>query len=260
MHPCQRGLFLIQLRTHIFPNMKALILAGGQATRLYPITHGLPKCLLSFGDKTILDIQIDALIKTDVSDIIIITGYCHEAIEKHVHTYHPDKNISLIFNKEYETTRAAYGFGLARAHFDTSIIYLNSDLLGERQIIDEIVNSPHDSVTAIAQNEWDEEEVNVITNSQGIVQSIGKLIKREESNGEFLGATKLSPDFLQKMMVEIDRLNKENDKKHFAADAINGAIRAGGILHTHDVSHYKAIEIDTIEDYESAKDVWSSIK
>lgn len=238
--------------------MKALILAGGQATRLYPITHGLPKCLLPFGDHTILDTQIESLIRVGVQDIIIVTGYCHKAIEEHIGHRHSDKHISLIYNTEYETTRAAYGFGLAREHFDTSLIYLNADLLCVPQLIEEIVTSPHDSVTAIAQNEWDEEEVNVITDPTGVVTEIGKLIKKEDSNGEFLGATKLSPNFLEKMAVVIDQFNTEDDRKHFAVDAMNGAIRMGGILYAHDVSQYKAIEIDTIEDYESAKTIWSS--
>lgn len=240
--------------------MKAIILAGGQSTRLYPITHGLPKCLLPFDDKTILDTQIDALESAGVTEIVIITGYCHEEIEKHIEKTYPHKHIQFIFNKEYETTRAAYGLGLAKEHFDTPIIYLNADLLGDSRIISEVVKSDHDSVTAIAQNEWDEEEVNVVTDEHNRVKKIGKLIKKEESQGEFLGATKLSPEFLTYMSEAIDEFNKEDDRKHLAVDAIQRAIKNGAVLYTHDVSQYRAIEIDTIEDYESAKKVWSSIK
>ncbi len=41
--------------------MKALILAAGYATRLYPLTRDFPKPLLQVGDRTILDYLVDQL-------------------------------------------------------------------------------------------------------------------------------------------------------------------------------------------------------
>ena len=47
--------------------MKAIILAAGYATRLYPLTKNFPKPLLEIGGKTILDYLIDQL--RDIPDI-----------------------------------------------------------------------------------------------------------------------------------------------------------------------------------------------
>ncbi len=55
--------------------MKAIILAAGYATRLYPLTLNKPKALLTIGKQTILDFVVNE-IKTipDVSEIIIVTN------------------------------------------------------------------------------------------------------------------------------------------------------------------------------------------
>lgn len=55
--------------------MKAVILAAGYATRLYPLTLNKPKCLLEVGGHAILDSlcrKIDAL--ADVEEILIVTN------------------------------------------------------------------------------------------------------------------------------------------------------------------------------------------
>ena len=47
--------------------MKAIILAAGYATRLYPLTKNFPKPLLEIGGKTILDYLVEQL--RDIPDI-----------------------------------------------------------------------------------------------------------------------------------------------------------------------------------------------
>src|SRR4030081_695102 len=52
--------------------MKGVILAGGLNTRLYPLTRGIPKCLLPIHDKTMIDCAIEALRKAGIQEILII--------------------------------------------------------------------------------------------------------------------------------------------------------------------------------------------
>ncbi len=53
--------------------MKAIILAGGYAKRLLPITEYISKPLLRIGDKCVIDFVVDSLDKIDRIDDIIIT-------------------------------------------------------------------------------------------------------------------------------------------------------------------------------------------
>lgn len=56
--------------------MKAIILAAGYATRLYPLTKNFPKPLLEVGCKTILDHLIDQLKNiADIDDIYVVTNH-----------------------------------------------------------------------------------------------------------------------------------------------------------------------------------------
>jgi len=55
--------------------MKALILAAGYATRLYPLTKEYPKPLLEVGDRPIIDYIVDKLVVVDdIDEIIVVTN------------------------------------------------------------------------------------------------------------------------------------------------------------------------------------------
>ena len=55
--------------------MKALVLAAGYATRLYPLTKDKPKALLTVGKQKILDFVIDEILTIpEVDKIYIVTN------------------------------------------------------------------------------------------------------------------------------------------------------------------------------------------
>jgi glucose-1-phosphate thymidylyltransferase len=57
--------------------VKAIILAAGYATRLYPLTRNFPKPLLEVGGITILDRLISQIHTVpQVTQIIIVTNHC----------------------------------------------------------------------------------------------------------------------------------------------------------------------------------------
>jgi len=56
--------------------MKAIILAAGYATRLYPLTENMPKPLLPLGEKVILEYILDDIKKIkEIDEIIIVTNH-----------------------------------------------------------------------------------------------------------------------------------------------------------------------------------------
>ena len=63
--------------------MKAVILAAGKSSRMYPVTLTKPKCLLELEPgKTIIKHQINMLQRCGVKDVIVITGYLKEQIKE----------------------------------------------------------------------------------------------------------------------------------------------------------------------------------
>ena len=61
---------------------KALIIAAGLGSRLKKHTENLPKCMLDFGGKTLLQRQLDSYKKNGIKDISLIRGYKKEKIKK----------------------------------------------------------------------------------------------------------------------------------------------------------------------------------
>jgi NDP-sugar pyrophosphorylase family protein len=60
--------------------MKAVILAGGKGTRLYPYTVTFPKPLVPIGDKPIIEIMLRQLCNTGVRDVVVSVGHLAELL------------------------------------------------------------------------------------------------------------------------------------------------------------------------------------
>ena len=63
--------------------MQAVILAGGLATRLKPITINVPKSMIRISGKPFLEYQIVLLKKNGIGDIVLCVGHLHEQIKKY---------------------------------------------------------------------------------------------------------------------------------------------------------------------------------
>ncbi len=63
--------------------MQAVILAGGLATRLRPLTEALPKSMIAICGKPFLEYQIELLYQSGVRDIVLCVGYLAEAIRSY---------------------------------------------------------------------------------------------------------------------------------------------------------------------------------
>jgi len=63
--------------------MKAVVLAAGEGMRLRPLTVSEPKVMIPVANKPILEYVVDALVKNDVRDIVMVVGYRKERIMSH---------------------------------------------------------------------------------------------------------------------------------------------------------------------------------
>ncbi len=63
--------------------MKAVILCGGEGTRLRPYTYTVPKPMLWLGGRHILEYLIEHLRQSGITDIVLSVGYLREQIMDH---------------------------------------------------------------------------------------------------------------------------------------------------------------------------------
>ncbi len=240
--------------------MTGLILAAGTATRLRPITNFLPKALLEVGGKTIIDRQIETLLKEGIFKIVVVTGYHGDMLENHLKKAHPEAEFIFERNEDFERSSAAYSVMLALKHIDESVIYLNGDVIYEPKILKSVIESAHESATAIQKINWDEEQVNVTLNNDGAIKKIGKQIEARESDGEFIGVTKLSKEFVGKIHELVEKNGIETFRYNFAVDLLNKVIeKFNDKIFVIDVTKLEAIEIDTEDDLEKARSKFKNL-
>lgn len=66
------------------PLFSTVILAGGLATRLHPVTHTLPKSLIKINGEPFIHHQLRLLSQHGIRDIVLCVGYLGEMIEKEI--------------------------------------------------------------------------------------------------------------------------------------------------------------------------------
>ncbi|MDP3057481.1 MAG: sugar phosphate nucleotidyltransferase [bacterium] len=112
--------------------MKAIILAAGESTRLYPLTLTKPKPLLKAAGKTILEhnlIELESL----VDEVIIVIGYKEEMIKKHAGENFG--KIKLNYIEEKERLGTAHALGMVEGKIKGSFIVMNGDDLYHKEDI-----------------------------------------------------------------------------------------------------------------------------
>jgi len=79
--------------------VKAIIIAAGTGTRLYPITKDIPKSLLDVGQGlTLLETQLHSLKECGIKNIVMIIGYRADQIESKLQEYSSDFNFEIVYN------------------------------------------------------------------------------------------------------------------------------------------------------------------
>lgn len=63
--------------------MRAIILAGGEGTRLQPLTYKIPKPLIEIQGKTLTEHVFDILKKAGVTEVILSLGYMSDKIKNY---------------------------------------------------------------------------------------------------------------------------------------------------------------------------------
>ena len=95
-------------------DVKAIILAAGQGTRLRPLTDDIPKCMVEVNGKPILNRQLDTLQSAGIENIIVVTGYEENKIN--------DPRITKVFNEEYASTNMLYSLLCAEDYMEGNVI------------------------------------------------------------------------------------------------------------------------------------------
>lgn len=245
--------------------MKAIILAAGQGTRLKKYTENLPKGMLEFDGKTIIERQIGTYRRCGISDIIVVRGFAADKIA------YPD--VRYYENTDYAETNMVESLMAAKQEFDEDVIVSYSDILFEEGMLTGMMASKEDFAVAVDDNwqeywkarygkvDFDTESLSLDENDH--ITELGLEAPRlEEIDARYIGLLKFSKEGLAKVVEILDRDYevyrdkpwKQSGKairKAYMTDLLQAVIESGN--HVRAVKFRNGwIEFDTNEDYETA--------
>ena len=243
---------------------KALVVAAGLGSRLKGHTENLPKCMLDFGGKTLLERQVQAYKNCGIENITVIRGYKKNKINY--------KNFSILKNTDFENNNILNSIFYGEEVINGNIVIAYSDIIFESSVVKRLLESDHD-ISVVVDIDWRgyyvdrkdhplSEAENVIFNSNNEVVKIGKIAtEKEEVHGEFIGMMKLNNHGAEIFKQNFHRVKKNYWNKSFQrakifqkaylTDMIQELVDIGTKVHCVIIERgWK--EIDTVEDYQKA--------
>lgn len=237
--------------------MQAIILAAGISKRLRPLTDSVPKCLLKIGERTILEMTINNILRNNINNFIMVTGYRENMIKDFVHQKYPSLSIRFLTNHDYKNNNNSYSLWLTKDYIKGKSLLLDSDILFDYRIISKLLESGYPNCLAVnTSHKLGKEEIKVIIDTANKIEHIGKELNPRICFGESIGIEKLSYDFFLKLGGVLERkIIKENNVTEFYESSFQELIDEGNEMYAVNVSEYSSMEIDTSEDLRKAQEI-----
>jgi len=237
------------------PEMKAVILAAGCATRLRPYSDDTPKTLLPVAGVPILRRTITNLLRAGFDQFVIGTGYLEHMVRDAVNSWFPGLDVTFVSNPDFRTTNNAYSLLLARPYLETDgFILLDGDVVFDLGVIEELVERGPDCLAVRSVGEIGLEEVKITADNEDRVLAIGKHVPVRSSMGESVGIELFSATSSRKLFAALHaRVTEQNLVDEYYEASFQQIIDDGVTLYGVDIGSMYAAEIDTIDDLMAAE-------
>jgi choline kinase len=200
--------------------MKSVFLAAGEGTRLRPLTEHLPKCMLPYRKKPLLEYGLDSMRYAGIENIIIVRGYLPEKINFGGVTY--------IDNPRYAETNMVATLFCAVDEFDDDLLVSYADIIYTPEVVKELISSQGEIGVVIDRDWyrlWSLRMENPLADAEtlkmdagGNIIELGKKPRSyDEIEGQYIGLIKFSKSFLPTLVEFYGALNKDShyDGKDF---------------------------------------------
>ncbi len=230
-------------------NHKAVILAGGKGTRLYPITKEIPKPLLPIGKKPIVNYLVDLFLRHNIEEIAVLASKeFHDDFVWWNKRYYPKHHIEIF--EEEEPLGTFGGLWLLKNWLQETPFFLtNGDELKEidlQKMISFHKKARPTGTIALVEVSNPKDYGVVVSNEKGFVEHFLEKPKHPPTNFISSGFYLFSPEIFQHhpglkfTMIEKDIFPKLVKEKKLAAYKSKG----------------KWVDCGTWERYEKAINAW----
>ncbi|XP_028046897.1 mannose-1-phosphate guanyltransferase beta isoform X2 [Monomorium pharaonis] len=195
--------------------MRALILVGGYGTRLRPLTLSRPKPLVEFANKPMLLHQIEALVQTNVTEVILAVSYRAQQMEEELVHEAKKLGVQLIFSHEPEPLGTAGPLALAREYLcasDDPFFVLNSDIICDfpfKQLLEFHENHGKEGTIVVTKVEEPSKYGVVVYGEDGKIENFVEKPQEFISNKINAGMYILNPSILNRIELKPTSIEKE---------------------------------------------------
>jgi mannose-1-phosphate guanylyltransferase len=131
--------------------VKAVVLVGGQGTRLRPLTATVKKELLPLVDRAILDHTLDRLVRHGVHEVVMSSPYLEDLFHPFIESRRGEPTITWVTEVEALDTGGAIVNAVDRLEPDEPFFALNGDILTDLDMTAMLaLHREHDAAATIA--------------------------------------------------------------------------------------------------------------
>ena len=205
----------------------------------------------------IIDKQIDNLLKYNISEIYVVSGYCHEVLDAHLKAKYP--MTTIVANPRYNETNNMYSLFLTSDYVNNQeFLLMNSDVYFDDNIIKGILAGTDCSKIACDSGPYLEESMKITLKGDRI-NHISKKITKEEYYAVSIDVYRISSSDSKILFSEVeDTIINRNDENSWTEVALDN------IFERCNFSPYiiegRWYEIDNHEDLNRAENIFAGDK
>lgn len=238
------------------PELKAIILAAGEGTRLRPYTLDRPKCLVEVDGRSLLDRQLAVLRAEGIQRVVLIGGYREGMLRR-------DDTESRV-NPRYAETNMVWTLFCAEDALEGDILLCYGDIVYSREVLQALLRSKADIAVTIdldweaywrARNEDPLDDAETLKLAEdGRILEIGQKPKSlAEIEGQYMGLMKFTAQGMQLLIKTFHdakgagSLRGKSLEKAYMTDMLQAMIDLGYRLESVPVRG-GWVEVDTVSD------------
>ncbi len=237
--------------------MKAIILAAGKSSRLYPLTKETPKCLLELSDGlSIIEYQILLLNELGINDINVVTGFQASKIKKKL-----KNKVSYFHYNNFNETNNLHTLNNISNELNDECIIMFSDVIISKDLFNECLKSDDDFNLIIDSNNITDKTMRVVIKNNSIFD-IGSHISVLKGDANFIGIAKYSKAAVKilKQYVNDFCQTKKYIDDYYTIVLPEIAKSNTKINYTLNNNNYYWDEIDYLNDYNNVKKIFGNKK
>ncbi|MEE8370605.1 MAG: phosphocholine cytidylyltransferase family protein [Sphingomonadales bacterium] len=236
-------------------NTKAILLSAGQGSRLLPLTKDKPKCLLEIGGQSMLGWQIEALQLAGVSEVVVVAGFRHELVERHIGELNPDgMTVRAHYNPFFQAGDNLSTCWLIRQEFNGHCLLINGDTLFSADLCRSLLAAPERpmTVTIDRKDGYDEDDMKVSLDGHHLLD-IGKTLDADRVNGEAIGMIRMLGEGCAAFQRVLDhQIRTDNGLKKWYLSAVQELAQQRQVFY-HSIEGMSWGEVDDKKDLAAVK-------